>query len=107
MGEVIRMPTMRLWNEFIGKMNDVLDGADKLAASVNGDDSIDGTDTSVTITHEYGSAPEAYQIKIVPTNAYMAAKGWYITGITDTVFVVNIPTAPGGGNSATFEWEIY
>lgn len=86
--------------------SDITAAADREDAATDGTGAITGTNTSVTIAHGYATTPSIYQIKIIPTNAFMAVGGWYITGVGSANFVVNIPTAPGGTDEATFAWEV-
>lgn len=60
--------------------------------------------TTVNVTHNAGYVPDVTDIQVTPTLLSSSAK-WWISGITSTIFVINVDVVPGAG-TATFAWKV-
>ncbi len=74
------------------------------ANTLRGTASISDTDTLVDVAHSLGAAPGDGEIQVAPINADAAAASWWLSDLGASTFRINVETAPGAGNTATFAW---
>lgn len=112
------MPTMRLWNEFIGKMADVIELAeskDDILADIveeeeaigkHGTATITAAATEISVAHGWSTTPDLAQISVTPTNFMGLATKFKIGNVGSANFKIIIDAVPGGTDTAEFAWQI-